>query len=129
LDDALAVWIPDIRVVLIDAGHTELEGLDRPVLERVIARLAWHEWGHALSLHRCSPEDLAAGHRLLKLAPEGVREVIRAARYRPKEYTHELVAEIYAMLIGRHRHNLVGRPEWLNDEIYKLVMRVTGWTQ
>ena len=128
LDDALAVWVPDIRVVLIDAGHAELEGLDPPTLERVIARLAWHEWGHALSLDRCSPEDVAAGRRLLELAPEGVRENIRAARYRPKQYTHEVVAEIYAILIGRRRRNLVGRPEWLNDELYTLVMRVTGWT-
>jgi hypothetical protein len=32
------------------------------------------------------------------------------------------------MLIGRRRRDEVGRPEWLNDEIYKLVMRVTGWT-
>ncbi len=127
-DRALAVWIPDIRLVLIDLGHAELEGLDRPTLERVIARLAWHEWGHALSLDRCSPEDVAAGRRLLELAPEGVRENIRAAQYRPKQYTHEVVAEIYAMLIGRRRRDQVGRPQWLNDEIYELVMRVTGWT-
>jgi hypothetical protein len=78
-DRALAVWIPDIRMVLIDVGHAELEGLDRATLERVTARLAWHEWGHALSLDRCSPEDVAAGRRLLELAPEGVRENIRAA--------------------------------------------------
>jgi hypothetical protein len=31
------------------------------------------------------------------------------------------------MLIGRRRRDEVGRPEWLNDEIY-MVMRVTGWT-
>jgi hypothetical protein len=32
------------------------------------------------------------------------------------------------MLIGRRRRDEVGRPEWLNDELYTLVMRVTGWT-
>ena len=110
------------------SGTQKLKGLDRPTLERVIARLAWHEWGHALSLDRCSPEDVAAGRGLLELAPEGVRENIRAAQYRPKQYTHEVVAEIYAMLIGRRRRDQVGRPQWLNDEIYELVMRVTGWT-
>ena len=40
-----------------------------------------------------------------------------------------MVAEIYAMLIGRLRRNELGRPEWLNEEIYMLVMRVTGWTE
>ncbi len=67
--------------------------------------------------------------RLLELAPEGVREIIRAARYRPREYTHEVVVEIYAMLIGRRHRDLVGRPEWLNDELYTLVMRVIEWTE
>jgi hypothetical protein len=57
-----------------------------------------------------------------------IRENIRKGGYRPNEYTHEVVAEIYAMLIGRRCRNGLGRPEWLNDEIYKLVMRVTGWT-
>jgi len=129
LENAVAVWMSDVRVVLIDVGSPALDGLDAVVVDRVIARLAWHEWGHALSLHRCSPEDVAAGSRLLELAPEGVRENIRGARYRSREYTHEVVAEIYAMLIGRRRRNQLGRPEWLNDEIYTMVMRVTGWTE
>ena len=129
LEDAVAVWMPDIRIVLIDVGSSVLDGLDALVVDRMIARLAWHEWGHALSFDRCLPEDVVDGKRLLEMAPEGVRENIRRARYRPKEYTHEVVAEIYAMLIGRRRRNELGRPKWLDDEIYELVMRATGWTE
>ena len=29
----------------------------------------------------------------------------------------------------RRRRNLFERPEWLNEEIYELVVRVTGWTE
>ena len=49
-------------------------------------RPAWmRPFGFAWTTRCCSPEDVAAGRRLLELAPEGVRENIRAARYRPKQ--------------------------------------------
>jgi hypothetical protein len=70
--------------------------------------------------------DQSAG---VQLAPEGVREVVRGARYRRGEYTHELVAEIYALLRSRRRRGQTGQPAWLNDEIYELVRRVTGWSE
>lgn len=127
LDRALGVWVPDLRIVLIDAGHEKLAGLDESTYEAFIARIAWHEWGHALGIVRCSTDDIAAGERLLELAPLGIREVIRRAGYRRSEYTHELVAEVYALLIARHRRGGVGKPSWLNEEIYELVKRVTGW--
>jgi hypothetical protein len=111
----------------VDDHGKELEHRAK-VTSADIARLAWHEWGHALSLDRCSVEDVAAGSRL-ELAPEGVRENIHGARYRPKEHRHDVVAEVYAMLIGSLRRNELGRPEWLNGEIYTMVMRVTGWTE
>lgn len=77
---------------------------------------------------RCSPEDVAAGARLLDLAPEGVREGIRGGGYRVTEYTHELVAETYALLMARRHRKGFGKPPWLDDEIYSLVKRVTGWS-
>jgi len=77
---------------------------------------------------RCSPEDVAAGARLLDLAPEGVREGIRRGGYRVTEYTHELVAETYALLMARRHRKRSGKPPWLHDEIYSLVKRVTGWS-
>jgi hypothetical protein len=40
-----------------------------------------------------------------------------------KEDTHELVANVYALLMTRRRQDLLERPQWLNEEIYKLVVR------
>ena len=57
-----------------------------------------------------------------------IREGIRKAGYRSTDYTHELVAEIYALLMARRRRKASGRPPWLNDEIYNLVKRLTGWS-
>ncbi len=48
---------------------------------------------------------------------------------RVRGYTHELVANVYALLMIRRWRNVLGRPEWLNEEIYKLVVRVTRWTE
>lgn len=90
-------------------------------------RTAWHEWGHALSIVRCSQEDVAAGRKLLELAPTGLCESILQAGYRSTDYTHELVAETYALLLARHRRGATGRPSWLDSEIYNLVKRVTDW--
>jgi hypothetical protein len=128
LDLAQGVWLQELRIILIDAGHAKLIGIDTPTYEWFLARTAWHEWGHALSVARCSQEDVAAGTRLLGLAPPGVSEGIRKAGYLSRDYTHELVAEIYALLMARRQRKASGRPPWLNDEIYNLVKRVTGWS-
>lgn len=128
LDLAQGVWLQELRIVLIDAGHAKLSGIDRSTYEWFLARTAWHEWGHALSVARCSGEDIAAGTRLLDLAPAGVREGIRKAGYRSTDYTHELVVEIYALLMARRQGKTFGRPPWLDDEIYNLVKKVTGWS-
>lgn len=127
LDLALGVWIEQLRVVLIDAGHPALAGLDDTSYEAMLVRTAWHEWGHALSLARATSTDIAAGERLLALAPLGVGEVIRGGGYRPREYTHEVIAEIYALLMARRRRGQTGQPAWLDDQIYELVRRVCGW--
>lgn len=129
LDLALGVWIQELRIILIDAGHPKLAGLDQTTYEAFIMRTAWHEWGHALSVVRCAQEDVAAGRKLLDLAPAGIREGIRQAGYRPSDYTHELVAETYALLLARRRRGAAGRPSWLDSEIYSLVKRVTGWRE
>jgi hypothetical protein len=92
LDGALGAWVPGLEVLLINAGHPAIAGLDAQAYEAFMAHIAWHEWGHALSLARCSPEDVAAGARLIELAPVG----IRSAGYGARSYTHEVVAETYA---------------------------------
>jgi hypothetical protein len=127
LNLALGVWLHELRIILLDVGHPKLAGLDQATYEAFLMRTAWHEWGHALSVVRCSQEDVAGGRKLLERTPTGLRESIRQAGYRSTEYTHELVAETYALLLARRRRGATGRPSWLDSEIYNLVKRVTGW--
>jgi hypothetical protein len=127
LDLALGAWLQELRIILLDVGHPKLAGLDQATYEAFIMRTAWHEWGHALSVVRCSQEDVAGGGKLLDLAPTGLRESIRQAGYRSADYTHELVAETYALLLARRRRGAIGRPSWLDGEIYNLVKRATDW--
>lgn len=127
LDTALGVWIPDLRVVLVDAGHEKHVGLDETSYEAALVRVAWHEWGHALSIDRATSADKDAGDQLLDLAPEGVAAIIRGAGYRSSERTHELVADIYGLLMARRRRGRAGQPRWLNDEIWDLMKRVADW--
>jgi hypothetical protein len=129
LDDAVGVWIAQLRLVLINAAHHALEDLDDPSYEAMLARIAWHEWAHALSVVRATRDDIADGERLLALAPDGVADVVRRGGYRRVEYTHELVAEIYALLMSRRRRGQRGQPSWLGGEIYDLVRRVSGWSE
>jgi hypothetical protein len=127
LDRAFGVWIRELRIVLIRVGHAEMQDLDVRSREMHLSQVAWHEWAHALSLERCSRDDVAAGERLLELAPEGVRERIRRAGYSRKELTYELIADIYTLLMVRRQASLKGRPSWLNEEIHEIVVRTTGW--
>lgn len=109
LERAVAVWIQELRIVLLNTSHEALAGLKQPAYEEFVSRTAWHEWGHALGMTRCSPEGVAAGARLLDVAPEGVREGIRLGGYRVNEYTHELVAETYALLMSRRHREQLGK--------------------
>jgi hypothetical protein len=128
LNRALGLWIRELRIVLINDSHPKLIGLNAQTCEEFIARVAWHEWGHALSIARCSSEDVAAGSKLLKLAPEGIQKRIRYAGYGRRDYTHEVIAETYALLMVRRLTGGSGQPSWLDDEIYDLLKRVTEWS-
>ena len=44
LDGALGVWLPKLRIVLVDVGHPRLADLDQKSQEAFIAHIAWHEW-------------------------------------------------------------------------------------
>ncbi|MDQ3724284.1 MAG: hypothetical protein M3335_00090, partial [Actinomycetota bacterium] len=101
-----------------------LEGLDEPSLVHRRSYVAWHEWGHALSFDRIEEEDIVAGVRYAGLLPKGF---VRYERYRRREYTHEIVADIYAMLMVRRRKGKTGRPPWLHPEVYELMRRAVGW--
>jgi hypothetical protein len=128
-DRARGLWIPELRVVLINAVHPDYEGLDLPSRENALARVAWHEWGHALSLHGATREDVAAGKKLLESLPGDLADTIRLAGYLRREYTHEVVAEVYALLMVRRRKGVIGRPQWVSDQVDELIRRVVGWIQ
>ncbi len=126
---AVAAWVPDLRIIVFNARHPALDGLSERAFEQFLTRTAWHEWGHALSMVRCTTEDIAAGPRLIEAAPTTVGGSIRGAGYRRHEYTHELVAQIYSLLIARRQQKESEKPSWLHQELYQLVKRVTAWTE
>jgi hypothetical protein len=126
---ALGLWVPQLRVVLINDSHPAFDGLDPATLEWDLSRVAWHEWGHALSLDQATRRDIAAGEHYLQLLPQALVRLVRGAGYRRSEYTHEVVAEIYSMLMIRRRLGQTGQPPWLHQEVYELVRRVAGWNQ
>ena len=129
LANALGVWVERLRLVLIDASHAVRPKLDAATFEALVARTAWHEWGHALSVTRADATDIAGGARFLRLAPDGVGERIRRAGYRRSEYTHEVIADVYALLMSRRRRGETGKPSWLEDDIYQLVRRISTWSE
>jgi hypothetical protein len=129
LTDAFGVWIKDLHVVLIRGDHPRLRGLEPTAVEQFIARVVWHEVGHALSVARCSWQDRRNGRRLLDLCPDGIAEDVRSANYGVSSYTHEVVAEVFAFLMERRQRGQRGKPAWLDPEIYDLICRVTAWTE
>src|SRR5664280_296281 len=52
---ALGIWVPELRLVLINDAHTAVLSADPPTRERLLTWVAWHEWGHALSVASHTP--------------------------------------------------------------------------
>ena len=123
-DGALGIWVPQLRLVLINKAHPQLASADSTTREALVTWVAWHEWGHALSVMSDSTHDPREGVRLLELAPAGVRERIRRGGYARREYIHELIAETYALLMRESVEGRPGQPPWLENEIYQLITRI-----
>lgn len=121
---ALGMWVPSLRLVLINEMHQALLSADTATREALLTWVAWHEWGHALSVTNALPHDAGEGARLLALAPDGIRERIRRGNYPRREYIHELIAETYALLMRERIEGRPGQPPWLPDEIYQLISRI-----
>jgi len=73
---AVALWVVHLRVVLVNERHQAFGGLDSASVAYNLSRVAWHEWGHALSLDRAEHGDIAAGERLLSI-PKEIYELVR----------------------------------------------------
>jgi hypothetical protein len=123
-DKALGIWAPELRLVLINEAHPELLSADRPTREALLTWVAWHEWGHALSITGRAPHDPGEGAKLLAVAPDGIGERIRQGNYSRREYIHELIAETYALMMRERIEGRPGQPPWLPDEIYQLMKRI-----
>jgi hypothetical protein len=121
---ALGIWVAELRLVLINEAHPALPIDNERTREELVAWVAWHEWGHALSLVSIAPHDQAEGERLLALAPPGIRERIRRSDYSRRAYIHELIAETYALLMRERVEGRSGQPQWLPNEIYNLMARI-----
>ncbi len=81
--------------------------------------------GHALSMYRADAEDVARGEELLALAPVGIAKNIRSGGYRRREIVHELVANLFALLMARRKAGGTGKPDWLEEQLWNLVTRTT----
>jgi hypothetical protein len=123
-DDAVGVWLPEMRVVLINEAHRALLGADFTTRKAVLSWVAWHEWGHALSAISRDPHDPTEGERLLNLAPAGMRERIRRGNYSRDQYLHALIADTYALLMQVRVDGGCGRPSWLPEELLQLMSMI-----
>jgi hypothetical protein len=85
-------------------------------------------WESLPARHRALLETVgAAGRRLLELCPAGIREDVCTAGYGAREYTHEIVAAVYAVMMRRRARGQSAQPPWLEKEIYALFQKLTDW--
>jgi hypothetical protein len=132
LDGAAATWLNGLRTVAFNAAavlHVARD-LDEPSRRTIVARIAWHEYGHALSLTRATREHRERGPELLALLPEGLRETIDyPGRYRTSQVFDEIVATIYSVIVGRVRSDGYFRPTYLHADVFAAFQEVIPWPQ
>lgn len=129
----LAVWLPDLHVVAYNGPllrrALDDDELGRRSVQRAVDNIAWHEYGHVLSATRASPEAKRDGARLLGLLPVGLRGAIDyPGGYRRGEVFDEVIANVYALMIGRAVHDGDYRlPEFLHPDVRKAFLDVVPW--
>jgi phage tail protein X len=133
LANALAVWLPDVRVVAYNGdllNHAlNVHDLDQTSVQRAIDNIAWHEYGHALSATRASSATKRDGPRLLALLPPGLRAAIDyPGGYRPMQVFDEVIANVYALVIGRAvQSGDYGMPSFLHPDVCDAFNAVVPW--
>jgi hypothetical protein len=133
LADAVAVWLPQRKVVAYNGpllthaiGQVDLSPSTR---QASIDNIAWHEYGHALSVARASREMKRDGPRLVELLPAGLRHAIDfPGTYGPRQVFDEVIANVYALMIGRAiQLNDYGVPSFLHPDVYDAFQAVVPW--
>lgn len=132
-DGALAVWMGDLRIVAFNGPIFEVahSASSSRTVRYAIERVAWHEYGHALSATRASADQRRLGPRLLELAPSGIRELIEyPGLYRRREVFDEVIAHLYALMVAR----VVGegdyrKPEFIDRELFDVFANVLMWPE
>jgi phage tail protein X len=133
LANALAVWLPDVRVVAYNGRLLDhalgVHDLDQTSVQRTIDNIAWHEYGHALSATRASSATKRDGPRLLDLLPPGLRAAIDyPGGYRQMQVFDEVIANVYALVIGRAvQSGDYGMPSFLHPDVCDAFKAVVPW--
>ena len=127
---AAAVWLDELRTVAFNAGlfasaTGELSDEWRLTL---VAGVAWHEYGHALSLVRSTAEHRRDGPRLFEMLPSGLKgQIAYPQSYRDREAFDEVVASVYAHMVSRIREHGYGFPDFLDRDIIDAFQEVIPW--
>lgn len=131
IGDAIAVWLPDRKVVAYNGPRLvlALSGVNDSTRQSVINNLAWHEYGHALSVERASDEMRNGGVQLLELLPEGLKAAIDyPGSYGLRQVFDEVIANVYAMMVGRAVHFDDYRvPAFLHTKVRDAFVAVVPW--
>jgi hypothetical protein len=130
LAHAAAVWLDGLRTVAFNAPlmHATTAGLTDAVRKQLVAYIAWHEYGHALSLTRSTYEQRKGGVWLLGLLTDGMRASIAyPGGYDRLQVFDEVIATVYTLLISRIRTDGYGVPEFLHPEIAHAFKEVIPW--
>jgi hypothetical protein len=110
--------------------YATLRGLDPPTRRLLLHGIAWHEYGHALSVTRATREHRERGPALLLLLPEGLRETIHyPGRYRTDQVFDEVIANVYALLVGRVQGDGYSPPAYLHPAVFSAFEEVIPWPQ
>jgi len=130
LDGAAAAWLRERRTVVFNATALAqtADGLTPAARRSLIAGVAWHEYGHALSVVLAGPEQRERGVQLLELLSPPMREAINyPGRYRKSQVFDEVMATVYALMIGGVPINGYSRPEFLAPELHAAFREVFPW--
>lgn len=134
LAGALALWLEELRVVAFNAPALKqaTDGLSDDDRYLAVARLAWHEYGHALSFKQSTPEQRRRGPDLLALLPARMQATIDYPNgYRCAQVFDEVIAVVYAVLIprvyGSVRNDDYGCPAFLHSDVFEAFKEVIPW--